>query len=217
MTNQNNELDDILLDLVLLTQTDEYQGEREVRIRNAKQQIQALYAPKWVKGQFAKAGDDLDIEVEVEPVEDGELREQLAAIEHERWADWQKWCHKVLRENNPSPEQGDILERWDRQIETPYAELSEKEKQSDRDQVDRYWQLVEAYLAQEKAKWVAEVESAVIGEENSIVQMGAECEYCGDIRISYVDYCFCHKTRQNLRAEQRQALAKLLDKVKYHE
>ena len=65
------------------------------------------------------------------PVEDGELREQLAAIEHERWADWQKWCHKVLRENNPSPEQGDILERWDRQIETPYAELSEKEKQSD--------------------------------------------------------------------------------------
>jgi rubrerythrin len=118
------------------------------------------------------------------PVEDGELREQLAAIEHERWADWQKWCHKVLRENNPSPEQGDILERWDRQIETPYAELSEKEKQSDRDQVDRYWQLVEAYLAQEKAKWVAEVESAVIGEENSIVQMGAECEYCGDITWS---------------------------------
>jgi hypothetical protein len=57
MTNQNNELDDILLDLVLLTQTDEYQGEREVRIRNAKQQIQALYAPK--------------------PVENGELREQL--------------------------------------------------------------------------------------------------------------------------------------------
>jgi len=152
MTNQNNELDDILLDLVLLTQTDEYQGEREVRIRNAKQQIQALYAPKWVKGQFAKAGDDLDIEVEVEPVENGELREQLAAIEHERWADWQKWCHKVLRENNPSPEQGDILERWDRQIETPYAELSEKEKQSDREQVDRYWQLVQAHTNAEIAK-----------------------------------------------------------------
>ena len=79
------------------------------------------------------------------PTNEQELREQLAAIEHERWADWQKWCHKVLRENNPSPEQGDILERWDRQIETPYTKLSEKEKQSDRDQVDRYWQLVEAY------------------------------------------------------------------------
>lgn len=77
--------------------------------------------------------------------EDISLIEQLAAIEHERWADWQKWCHKVLRENNPSPEQGDILERWDRQIETPYAELSEKEKQSDRDQVARYLPLIQAH------------------------------------------------------------------------
>ena len=77
--------------------------------------------------------------------QEGELREKLAAIEHERWADWQKWCHKVLRENNPPPEQGDILERWDRQIETPYAELSEREKNSDREQVDRYWQLIEAH------------------------------------------------------------------------
>jgi hypothetical protein len=76
---------------------------------------------------------------------DDELIEQLAAIEHERWADWQKWCHKILRENNPSPEQGDILERWDRQIETPYAELSEKEKQSDRDQVMRYLPIMQAW------------------------------------------------------------------------
>lgn len=74
--------------------------------------------------------------------QDKELREKLAAIEHERWADWQKWVHKVLREANPSPEIGDILERWDRQIETPYEKLSEKEKDSDREQVDRYWQLI---------------------------------------------------------------------------
>jgi hypothetical protein len=76
------------------------------------------------------------------PSDDEGLREELAAIEHERWADWQKWCHKVLRENNPSPEIGDVLERWDRQIETPYSELSEKEKDSDREQVDRYWPLI---------------------------------------------------------------------------
>lgn len=74
--------------------------------------------------------------------QDEELREKLAAIEHQRWADWQRWCNKVLRENNPSPEQGDILERWDRQIETPYEKLSEREKASDMEQVDRYWQLI---------------------------------------------------------------------------
>ncbi len=86
------------------------------------------------------------------PTNEQELREQLAAIEHERWADWQKYCHKVLRDNNPSPEQGDILERWDRQINTPYAELSEKEKDSDREQVDRYWHLVKAFTNAEIAR-----------------------------------------------------------------
>lgn len=84
--------------------------------------------------------------------EDSALIEKLAAIEHERWADWQRWCNKVLRENNPSHEQGDVLERWDRQIETPYAELSEKEKQSDRDQVMRYWPLIKARDAQREVE-----------------------------------------------------------------
>lgn len=72
--------------------------------------------------------------------EDAQLIEKLAAIEHERWADWQKWCHKILRENCPSPKLEEVLERWDKQIETSYANLSEKEKQSDRDQVIRYWE-----------------------------------------------------------------------------
>jgi hypothetical protein len=35
-----------------------------------------------------------------------------------------------------------LVERWQRQIDTPYAALSEQEKESDRSQVDRYWPLV---------------------------------------------------------------------------
>ena len=93
------------------------------------------------------------------PTNEQELREQLAAIEHERWADWQKYCHRVLRDNNPSPEQGDILERWDRQIETPYADLTELEKQSDREQVDRYWHLIQAHTNAEIAKVLDRLES----------------------------------------------------------
>ena len=91
-----------------------------------------------------------------------ELREQLAAIEHERWADWQKYCHRVLRDNNPSPEQGDILERWDRQIETPYADLTELEKQSDREQVDRYWHLIQAHTNAEIAKVLDRLADGII-------------------------------------------------------
>ena len=74
-----------------------------------------------------------------------ELFEKLAAIEHERWADWQKYVHSKCRSNAfgglviPSI----LVEQWERQIYTPYSMLSEKEKESDRDQVRRYWDLVQ--------------------------------------------------------------------------
>jgi hypothetical protein len=84
------------------------------------------------------------------------LIEQLAAIEHERWADWQKWCHKVLREQlNPNSAHNDledVLVRWDKQIAKSYAELSEAEKQSDRDQVMRYLPLLTPYIEVENLK-----------------------------------------------------------------
>lgn len=72
--------------------------------------------------------------------------EQLAAIEHERWADWQKYMHG-LSGTTPA---GDLVlpvglvRKWERQINTPYAELSEEEKESDRNQVRRYWGLINA-------------------------------------------------------------------------
>lgn len=77
-----------------------------------------------------------------------ELKEKLADIEHQRWSHWQEYCNKVLREQVPKLGLEKALERWDRQINTPYAELSEKEKQSDRNQVERYWGLIEEYLDQ---------------------------------------------------------------------
>jgi hypothetical protein len=104
---------------------------------------------------------------------DKELLEELARIEHIRWSEWQAWCHKVLRDNNPSPEQGDILERWDRQIATPYAELSEAEKQSDRDQVARYLPLIQAHYEK--------LMLDVIGEDEPNANMASpyQCSYCG--------------------------------------
>lgn len=81
-----------------------------------------------------------------------EVRAKLAAIEHERWSDWQVWCHKILRENCPSPELEKVLERWDRQIATPYDQLSDSEKASDMEQVDRYWPIILDLIAAEVAK-----------------------------------------------------------------
>lgn len=68
------------------------------------------------------------------------LLEQLASIEHERWSHWQKYVHsKGVQQGDGSlliP--AELVEQWDRQIATPYAELSDLEKESDREQVRKY-------------------------------------------------------------------------------
>jgi hypothetical protein len=87
------------------------------------------------------------------PNPDDALREKLAAIEHERWSDWQKWCHKILREqlrfNDMESNLEEILGRWEKQIATPYKQLSDQEKASDMEQVDRYWPLIQDYIKSE--------------------------------------------------------------------
>lgn len=77
---------------------------------------------------------------------DEELKERLAAIEHERWASWQEWVHTVsdLQPDGTLVIPASLVQRWTRQIATPYDQLSEEEKISDRNQVDRYWHLIKA-------------------------------------------------------------------------
>ena len=55
---------------------------------------------------------------------DDNLIEKLAALEHEQWAHWTRYMLDNLTSEN--------IQRWQRQIETPYEDLSEKEKESDR-------------------------------------------------------------------------------------
>jgi len=92
-----------------------------------------------------------------------ELIEALAAIEHERWADWQRYVQRECaisheyHDRKRGTRTGLILhpedwQRWERQIATPYAQLSESEKQADRDQVMRYWPLIVEFVAQ----WIAD-------------------------------------------------------------
>lgn len=85
--------------------------------------------------------------------------EELADIEHQRWSDWQAWCHKILRENCPSPELEKVLERWDKQIATPYKDLSEQEKQSDRDQVARYFPILTHLIKMARIDLLQELEA----------------------------------------------------------
>lgn len=78
------------------------------------------------------------------------LIERLAAIEHERWADWQKYMHSKLQRHIEDENFMRLplfnINHWERQIKTPYNKLTEKEKQSDRDQVYRYLHLIQEHI-----------------------------------------------------------------------
>jgi hypothetical protein len=77
------------------------------------------------------------------------LVEDLAVIEHERWSHWQRYVHdKGQRQTDGSlllP--ADLVARWEKQIATPYVQLDEIEKESDREQVRRYLPLIKLALA----------------------------------------------------------------------
>lgn len=77
-----------------------------------------------------------------------EMIEKMASIEHERWAKWQKYMHSHVYDSSQSINPHlkviptELYNRWERQINTPYEQLSEKEKESDREQVRPYFELI---------------------------------------------------------------------------
>lgn len=72
------------------------------------------------------------------------MTERLAGVEHERWSHWQRYVHsRCERQSDGSlviPP--DLVAQWERQIATPYNDLTESEKETDRDQVRRYLPLI---------------------------------------------------------------------------
>jgi len=76
------------------------------------------------------------------------LVDDLATIEHDRWAHWQAYVHARGEHQADGslvlpPE---LVRRWQSQIETSFGNLSEAEKESDRDQVRRYLPLIASVL-----------------------------------------------------------------------
>ena len=77
-----------------------------------------------------------------------EMLETLAAIEHERWSHWQRYLHskgELLTDGSLSIPR-ELVGRWQRQMSQAYEDLPEAEKQSDRDQVRNYLDVIVAKL-----------------------------------------------------------------------
>ena len=67
------------------------------------------------------------------------LREALSDVQHEIWSHWMIWQFSCCQQNDD----GSVtipaakVERWTRQMNTPYSELSDGERESDRHQADK--------------------------------------------------------------------------------
>ena len=81
------------------------------------------------------------------------LLEELAAIEHERWSHWQRHLHDkgTMQPNGTMLLPANLVKRWEHQSRTDYADLTEQEKESDREQVRRYLPIIVAALSHEKS------------------------------------------------------------------
>jgi hypothetical protein len=71
--------------------------------------------------------------------------DELATVEHERWAHWQRFLHGQglpHGEDGSIVLPGELVRRWERQLSMRFSQLSEAEKESDRDQVRRYLPII---------------------------------------------------------------------------
>jgi hypothetical protein len=93
----------------------------------------------------------MDAELLRDRLRDAELLDKLAEIEHERWSHWQRYLHSQC-EHAPDGSlvlPSTLVDRWTRQMDAPFADLTDAEKNSDREQVLRYLPVIEDALTAE--------------------------------------------------------------------
>ncbi len=66
-----------------------------------------------------------------------DIKERLAELEHQQWAYWTQYMLDNLTPEN--------IERWRREIDTPYSDLSDIEKESDRRWADKVLEIIKSY------------------------------------------------------------------------
>lgn len=85
-------------------------------------------------------------DVMISHMQDPELLEVLSDIEHQRWSGWEKYREACVVEVRRPGDAETHAERWRRQRETPYVELSDKERESDRKEARKTVAAIVAHL-----------------------------------------------------------------------
>ncbi len=131
-------------------------------------------------------------ELEEEFVEEG------ANLEHDRWARWQSYMFSkgVKGADGSLLIPRELVERWFRQIDTKYADLPEKEKESDRKETRNYLPLLKANINK--------VIDECIGEEK-IIGEHTYCKTCdGHIAAGECDCIGYNLKRKELLEYKKQ-------------
>jgi len=72
--------------------------------------------------------------------DDNKLRETLAELAHSQWSGWMEYLFSkcTLNQDGTATMPKWAVDRWQKQVETAYADLSEKEKDSDRTEAAKF-------------------------------------------------------------------------------
>lgn len=75
------------------------------------------------------------------------MRERLAALAHAQWSGWMEYLFDKcqMNEDGTATIPAWAVERWQRQMRTPYAELPEDEKESDRAEADKVLEVLQEW------------------------------------------------------------------------
>lgn len=122
-----------------------------------------------------------------------ELMEQLADIEHQRWADWQKHVHSKcgvdVHGNLIIPMA--LVDRWEEQIFAKYEDLSEEDKEKDRVQVRRYLPLFTQSLERYGKGLMEEAKKRIAKEKVTVdypdTEDGRKCRHENSLYNSALD------------------------------
>ncbi len=76
-----------------------------------------------------------------------EIIEEHANFAHSAWSDWMKYLFSKSISNEDGSETipKELVDRWQRQLKTDYKDLSEDEKESDRDEAKKVLKIVKKY------------------------------------------------------------------------
>lgn len=123
----------LMLDMLLPSDNEEHETEgTALMIRSCQNQLRAALSAQPVAPSITDS-----------------VRETLAEYAHSAWSRWMTYLfEKSYRSNHGEIEiPKSLVERWQRQMNTPYADLPESEKNSDRKEADKMLAIVAAYLA----------------------------------------------------------------------